>query len=321
MIYHGFEENKHILDGCRLFLVCRGSFDKLEISEYIKSLEPVRFSDFTPNPKLEEAMAGVFAFNNSDCDTILAVGGGSPIDVAKCIKYYSQSDAPIIAIPTTSGTGSESTHFAVIYENGTKKSVAAPKLLPDAAILEPSTLRNVPEYTRKATMLDALCHAIESYWAKKSTSESRVYSEKAIATALKYKDLYLINDNEGNAGMMEAANLAGQAINITTTTAAHAMCYKITSMYGFQHGHAAAICLPEVWKHIDDAAGGNAVPGITRAEFIDLIEDLGMEHPVSDNIEEDVDIMADSVNVERLSNSPVPFNRDQLAAMYTNILA
>lgn len=314
MILHGFEENKEILKGRRIFLVCRGSFDRLDLAPYINALDPVRFSGFTPNPKMEEVMDGVEVFKASGCDTILAVGGGSPIDVAKCIKKYSESDAPIIAIPTTSGTGSEATHFAVVYENGNKLSVAAPDLLPDIVILEPATLKNVPEYTRKATMLDALCHAIESHWAKKATPESKGYAEKAIELILKYKDAYLANEEEGNKGMMEAANLAGQAINISTTTAAHAMCYKITSMYGFQHGHAAAICLPEVWKYIDDNSG------ITREEFVGIITDLGMEYPVSSDPEADIEILADSVNLQRLSNNPVMFDRDQLVAMYRNII-
>lgn len=314
MILRGFEENKEVLKGRRLFLVCRSSYDKLDIAPYINELDPVRFSGFTPNPKMEEVMDGVEAFKNSGCDTILAVGGGSAIDVAKCIKKYSEADAPIIAIPTTSGTGSESTHFAVVYENGNKLSVAAPELLPDIAILEPGTLKNVPDYTRKATMLDALCHAIESHWAKKATPESRDYAEKAIALVLKHKDAYLADDEEGNIGMMEAANLAGQAINISTTTAAHAMCYKITSMYGFQHGHAAAICLPEVWKYIDDNAG------ISREEFIDFIADLKMEYPVSDDPEADIEILADSVNLQRLSNNPVMFDREQLISMYRKII-
>lgn len=314
MIYRGFEENKGLLEGKKLFLVCRGSFDRLELADFIKSLDPVRFSGFTPNPKMEEVMEGVKAFEESGCDTILAVGGGSPIDVAKCIKHYSGSDAPLIAIPTTSGTGSESTHFAVVYENGNKLSVAAPELLPDTVILEPATLKNVTEYTRKATMLDALCHAIESHWAKKATDESRAYAEEAIKLILRGKEAYLANEDSGNAVMMDAANLAGQAINISTTTAAHAMCYKITSMYGFQHGHAAAICLPEVWKHID------AAPGITREEFAALIEELGMEYPVSEDAAGDIEILADSVNVQRLSNNPVPFSREQLAEMYGNII-
>jgi alcohol dehydrogenase class IV len=314
LIYKGFESNRAILEGRKLFLVCGGSFDRLDIAGYIKSLDPVRFSDFTPNPKMEEAMKGVEKFKASGCDTILAVGGGSPIDVAKCIKHYSEADVPIIAIPTTSGTGSESTHFAVIYENGKKLSVAAPELLPEIVILEPSTLKNVPEYTRKATMLDALCHSIESYWAKKATQESREFSLEAIRLIKEGKDAYLANEDRGNAVMMEAANLAGQAINITTTTAAHAMCYKITSLYGFQHGHAAAVCLPEVWKYID------AAPGITREEFIALFDELDLDYPASDDLERDIEVLADSVNVQRLSNSPVPFDREQLAAMYRNII-
>ena len=314
MIYWNFDENKELLKGRKLFLVCRGSFDRLNMSEYIKSLDPVRFSGFTPNPKMEEVMDGVEVFKTSGCDTILAVGGGSPIDVAKCIKHYSEADVPLIAIPTTSGTGSESTHFAVVYENGKKMSVAAPELLPDIVILEPETLKNVPEYTRKATMLDALCHAVESHWAKKATPESKAFAEKAIELVKEHKDAYLANEDAGNAGMMEAANLAGQAINITTTTAAHAMCYKITSKYGFQHGHAAAICLPEVWKYIEDDSG------ITRDEFIQLITELGMEYPVSSTPEEDIAELAASVNLQRLSNSPVAFDADQLSDMYRNII-
>ena len=314
MIYRGFEKNKGLLEGRKTFLVCRDSFDKLEIANFIESLNPIRFGAFTPNPKMEEVLDGVEAFKVSNCDTILAVGGGSSIDVAKCIKYYSNSNVPIIAIPTTAGTGSEATHFAVVYESGNKLSVAAPNLLPDKVILEPTTLRNVPEYTRKATMLDALCHAIESHWSKKATVESKHIAEKAIHLIKQYKDSYLANEDGGNAGMMEAANLSGQAINITTTTAAHAMCYKITSMYGFQHGHAAAICLPEVWAYIDDDAG------ITRDEFISLIKDLGMEYPVSKSAQADIEMLADSVNLQRLSNNPVPFSKKQLTEMYYNIV-
>jgi alcohol dehydrogenase class IV len=203
----------------------------------------------------------------------------------------------------------------VVYENGNKLSVAGQELLPEIVILDPGTLKNVPEYTRKATMLDALCHSIESHWAKKATDESREYAEKAIALIKEYKDAYLANEDDGNRGMMEAANLAGQAINISTTTAGHAMCYKITSMYGFQHGHAAAICLPEVWKHITDEGSG-----ITRDEFVELITELGMEYPVSETKAEDIEKLADSVNLQRLSNNPVMFDRDQLIEMYGNIV-
>ena len=263
---------------------------------------------------MEEVTEGVTAFSQSGCDTILAVGGGSAIDVAKCIKYYSRADIPIIAIPTTAGTGSESTHFAVVYADGEKQSVASPELLPDIVILEPSVLKSVPDYTRKATMLDAVCHAVESHWAKKATAESRLLSEEALRLIIKCKDQYLANEDRGNAWMLKAANLAGQAINISTTTAAHAMCYKITSMYGFQHGHAAAVCLPEVWKYINDDCG------LSRDTYISWLSEMDMKHPASNDYEKDIEILTKSVNLQRLSNSPVAFGENQLRSMYRNIV-
>ena len=237
------------------------------------------------------------------------------MDVAKSIKYYSKSNAEIIAIPTTSGTGSESTHFAVIYRDGVKQSVADLSLLPDIVILEPSTLKNVPEYTRKATMLDALCHAIESYWAKKATEESKAIAVSAISQVLANKESYLANEISGNAGMLKAANLAGQAINLTTTTAGHAMCYKITSLFGFAHGHAAALCLPEVWK-----INKTEIPGITLDEFIELFEGLNLDYPVSETREKDLDVLVESVNPQRLGNNPVALDKDTIRQIYERII-
>jgi len=315
LILEGFEKNKEVLYDKKLFLVCGKSFDKLAFADEVKKLNPVRFGNFRPNPLYEEVMDGVKIFNESECDTILAVGGGSAIDVAKSIKYYAKSSAEIIAIPTTSGTGSESTHFAVIYQDGVKQSVADQSLLPETVILEPSTLENVPEYTRKATMLDALCHAIESYWSKKSTDESKKIAVSAIKGVLEYKDSYLRNEKDGNSGMLKAANLAGQAINITTTTAGHAMCYKITSLYGFAHGHAAALCLPEVWK-----VNKTEIPGITLDEFVELFKGLDLASPISEKREADLDVLVDSVNPQRLGNNPIALDKDTIRKMYERII-
>lgn len=315
MILEGFEKNKEVLFNKKLFLVCGKSFDKLAFADEVKKMNPVRFGNFRPNPLYEEVMDGVENFNESGCDTILAVGGGSAIDVAKSIKYYAKSSAEIIAIPTTSGTGSESTHFAVIYKDGVKQSVADQSLLPETVILDPSTLENVPDYTRKATMLDALCHAIESYWSKKSTDKSKNIAVSAIKGVLQYKDSYLRNEKDGNAGMLKAANLAGQAINMTTTTAGHAMCYKITSLYGFAHGHAAALCLPEVWK-----VNKTEIPGVTLDEFVELFKGLNLASPVSEKREADLDVLVDSVNPQRLENNPIALDKDTIRKMYERII-
>lgn len=315
MIFNGFEENKSILDDRQIFLVCGNSFDGLEIADHIKGLTAHRFGDFRPNPLFEEVMDGVGQFDKTDCDTILAVGGGSAMDVAKAIKYYCKSDPEIIAIPTTAGTGAESTHFAVIYKDGEKTSLDDASILPESVILEPSVLASVAEYTRKVTMLDALCHSIESYWSKKATEESKAIATKAIKEILENKDLYLSNTYEGNKKMLVAANLAGQAINITTTTAAHAMSYKLTSLYGIAHGHAVALCLPEVWK-----INKSQIPGITNDDFYRLLEELRLGYPVSDNRDNDIEVLTKSVNIERLKNNPSEIDCNTIRNIYERIV-
>jgi alcohol dehydrogenase class IV len=263
----------------------------------------------------EDVINGTKKFIESGCDTILAIGGGSAIDIAKAIKYFSKSSSDIIAIPTTAGTGSESTHFAVIYKDGVKQSLADNSLLPSYVILEPSAISSVPEYIRKATMMDALCHAIESYWAKKATDESRDVSRRAIHEILINKESYLLNEYNGNQGMLRAANLAGQAINITTTTAAHAMSYKITSLYGFAHGHAVAICMPEVWR-----INAMEIPEITLNEYEEILASLKLEYPVSNNWKADIDILSSSVNLDRLKNNPVDLNKYEIIKIYERII-
>ena len=116
--------------------------------------------------------------------------------------------------------------------------------------MDASALKTLPIYQKKSTMMDALCHSIESYWSVNSTEESNKYSKQAIQTILENKDAYLANKDLGNANMLKAAYLAGKAINITQTTAGHAMSYKLTSLYGIAHGHAVAICISKLWEYM-----------------------------------------------------------------------
>ena len=242
----------------KILLVCSNSIKNLSIWKYFLTLkdrvgiEVVVFHDFTPNPKYEEVVDGVKVFNENICDTIVAVGGGSAIDVAKCIKLFSNMDSKgnylkqqispngikLIAIPTTAGTGSESTRYAVIYYNGEKQSVTHDSCIPSAVVFNPYFLFSLPDYQKKATMLDALCHATESFWSVNSTKESIEFATQAITIILANYKGYFINEIQACKQMLMAANLAGKAINITQTTAGHAMSYKLTSLYGIAHGHA-----------------------------------------------------------------------------------
>ena len=310
-----------ILKGKKPLLVCDGAFDSFGMA---LPFEFVRFSGFKSNPLYEDALAGVDVLEKNECDFILAIGGGSSIDTAKGVKYYSNAGVPIMAVPTTSGTGSEATHFAAIYNDGEKTSIADESLMPDYVILQPDALKTLPDYQKKCTMLDALCQAIESWWSKKVTPESIEYSRKAIDLILANMESYLANDGGGNKNMLTASNLAGKAINITTTTAPHAMSYKLTTLYGLPHGHAVAICLPKVWRHMGGydyiaQALGKRDCEEAVAWFEMLLKSMDISPP--DNASAgDLEILSNSVNAQRLGNNPALLDKDAIKSLYKEIL-
>lgn len=356
--------------GCRkLFLVIDSSYPFLNIKDAIEALpveEKVKFSDFTPNPLYEQVCNGIELLKQTQCDTILAVGGGSAIDVAKCIKLailakegnaaiipplVSQrlpidgAKIPFIAIPTTAGTGSESTHNAVMYYEGAKQTVTNDGVLPDYAVLEPSVLKTLPLYQKKCTMMDALCQGIESWWSVNSTEESYEYSRMTIELIMANWRKYIFeNDEEAAKQIMLAANYGGRAINITQTTAAHAMSYKITSLYGLPHGHAVAVCLPVIWKYmlgnidkcIDERGHdylnsifsmiANAMVCNTPVEaiavFEDIMKELELQCPVTAKSRwtSDIEVLSCSVNPVRLKNNPVKLDSFTIGHLYNVII-
>lgn len=343
----------------RFLLVCDNSYSYLSIKDEIESvnIQYIRFSDFTSNPLYEDVCKGVTLFNTKSCDAIVAIGGGSTIDVAKCIKLYSKMDVsinylkqdcfdskvPLIAIPTTAGTGSESTRYAVIYYEGEKQSVMHESIMPNYAILDPRVLKTLPIYQKKCTMLDALCQGIESWWSVNSTDESKGYSRQAISLIIANWEGFIEKSTDNAAEqIMLAANYAGRAINITQTTAVHAMSYKLTSMYHLPHGHAVAICLPHVWRymnaHLDkciDPRGQKYLAGVFEdisiqmgcinvqkaVELIEqLIAKLEIQNPKEQNSDK-IDILVTSVNSVRLKNNPVKLDEDALRILYSHIVA
>lgn len=357
------ELDKYLIT-CRvknILLVCGQSIKELEINEFFSKMQlrlginVTQFSDFTPNPNYSSVVKGINELHTNNCDCIIAVGGGSAIDVAKSIKAFCNmdvsknylhqniinNDIKLIAIPTTAGTGSEATHFAVIYYNGEKQSIAHESCLPEAVVLDPRLLNTLPLYQRKVTMLDALCHSIESFWAIKSTEESKVYSKQAIELILYYMESYLANDFGGNEKMLLASHIAGKAINITTTTAGHAMAYKLSSMYGIPHGHAVALALNEVWPYmlehmelcvdvrgiayleqtlceLSRMLGGSDIndgpiifKGILAALEIKLLEAKSKN---------DIGILTKAVNPHRLKNNPIAFSDLDLQNLYESML-
>lgn len=355
--------------GCkRLFLVVDSSYPFLNIKDAIEALpvmEMVTFSNFTPNPLYEQVCEGVEMLKASQCEAILAVGGGSAIDVAKCIKLAvlaKEGNAAIIpplvsqrlpidgnkilfvAIPTTAGTGSESTHNAVMYYEGSKQTVTNDGILPDYAILEPTVLKTLPLYQKKCTMMDALCQGIESWWSVNSTDESKEYSKAAVELIMAHWRQYIFdNDDDAAKVIMLAANYGGRAINIAQTTAAHAMSYKITSLYNLPHGHAVALCLPEIWDYMIghtnnciDIRGeryvrdvfesiSRSVGASSTEEAIRIIRnmmaEMGLGFPSFVNdAEAELELLCKSVNPIRLKNNPIRLDYNSIYSFYYRIV-
>ena len=359
-IMHGLGHLQDALSQSKkVLLVCDSSFPFLNIKNDIEGMGVpyVVFDQFTPNPLYEDVCKGVDLFQITKCDTILAVGGGSSMDVAKCIKLYCQMDkdrlyldqeckdtgVKLIAIPTTAGTGSESTRYAVIYHDGKKQSVTHESIIPNVAILEPKVLKTLPLYQKKCTMLDALCQGIESWWSVNSTDESKILSKESVETIINWWREYIFDNTQEAAGhIMQAANLAGQAICITQTTAAHAFSYKITSLYKFPHGHAVAICLPEIWEYminnIDrcvDVRGREYLSGIFHdiskaigcdtplaaiREIRQILLEMEMNNPLSEHFPTDISILTSSVNPLRLKNNPIELDEEAIKSLYKLII-
>jgi len=316
-----------------------------------KILQPYhvhRFYKFEVNPKLTHVQQGLTLFRERKYDVIIAVGGGSVLDMGKLINIFAaqedspaeivkgrkdirQRGIPLIAIPTTSGSGSEATNFAVIYLGKTKYSIAHPYLLPQLAIVDPNLTHSMPSRVTAVTGMDALAQAIESFWCIHSTQQSQTYAEQAIK---------LIRDNlytavhkpsvESRSAMCKAAHLAGCAINITKTTAPHALSYTVTSQFGVPHGHAVGLTLGEFLvynsqvmdKDAADIRGAcytrsiiqklnkllqvpNAVAG--RDRISSLMQSIGLQTHLTDlGIEKvsDHKTIIENVNLARMKNNP-----------------
>jgi len=294
---------------------------------------------------------------------LLAVGGGVVLDTAKLISVLSANDIapldliqqrspltrsgpPVLAVPTTAGTGSEATHFAVVYVDKTKFSVAHESMLPRWAVIDPQLTHSAPPDLTAATGLDALSQAIESLWSASSTPESADDARAAVQLA---------RDNLWRAvrspsrdvrfAMSKASYLAGRAINVTRTTAPHALSYAMTAHFGVPHGHAVALTVGEMLVYNGDVSHGDvndrrgpahvrgAVTEIchllgcedaraARVKLSELIASLGLSTRLRDvgiRTAEQRQFIVDQANLQRLTNNPRQLTSPQLVDLLGSI--
>lgn len=333
------------------------------IEQAVADRKIVPFSTFSPNPDWPDILTAVEAFRKTPCDLIMAVGGGSSIDIAKLVSLFSLQNSPLetllrgaeepdqpilplMAIPTTAGSGSEATHFAVAYQRGEKHSVAHEQILPRYCVVDPALTDNLPPLWTACSGLDAFCQAVESMWAVGSNEESIAYSRKAIVLAINHLTAAtLTSSQEARNGMSEAAHLSGKAINISRTTASHALSYKMTSDLGVPHGHAVAITLGAVMAHnyalseedcmdprgceyvrtrireilhllgaVDIADGQKKISALIKSVGLATsLAAIGVTSP------DDLNGIAEGVNTERLGNNPRSFTRESILSMLRDL--
>ena len=315
------------------------------------------------NPTIDNVEAALALYNESGAQGIIAFGGGSPMDCAKGvgarvarpkksipkmkgILKVGKKMPPFFAIPTTSGTGSETTLAAVITdttnpEHHLKYAIQDFPLIPHYAVLDPSLTAGLPQKVTSTTGMDALCHAIEAYIGNSNTKETRQKAEEAIKLIFTYlKRAYDDGkDMEARKNMQTAAFDAGVAFTRAYVGNVHAMGHAMGAKYNTPHGLAMAVILPhmldfygeKIYKKLAKLADVVGITGADEAEkakaFIKAVKDMNAYMQIPENFggiikKEDAVDMSEAAYKEANPLYPVPvmMGKEDFVKMYLEVL-
>ncbi len=256
-------------------LVRVGIVGRVESTLAASNLAVSVYSGVEPDPVFDQVEAGLALYDADGCDAILAVGGGSSIDAAKVIAAMAtnrgplaqlegsmkvrEATAPLYALPTTAGTGSEVTLAAVVSDpqSHAKKFFVDPKLLPRMAALDPTLMTGLPPKITAATGMDALTHAVESTLSRMSNPQTEAWASDAVRLIFEHLPtaVHRGDDLAARKAMALASYYAGLAFTRTSVGYVHAIAHTFGAFYGTPHGLANAIALPHVLEASKEKAG------------------------------------------------------------------
>lgn len=291
-------------------MVRLGNCKKVEVILEELAIEYEIFSDITGEPNDVMIEEGLKAYKSSKCDFIIGLGGGSPLDAMKAIgalvehnegiasymgKVIDVKMPPMIAIPTTAGTGSEATQFTIITDSkkDIKMLLKGKCLMPTTAIIDPQFTMTAPPKVTVATGLDALCHAVEAYTSRKAQVMTDTFAKSAVKRIFKYLPICFKegSNEEARVQMSVAALEAGVAFNNASVTIIHGMSRPIGALFHVAHGISNAMlmkaCLEFALSGAYDRFGdlGRLIGAATEEDsdekaaekFLDAVEALTKE--------------------------------------------
>ncbi len=308
------------------------------------------YGEVSPNPDVTEVDACANEIRKKQYDFLIALGGGSALDCAKaagsiCMvdesirayhgtgKAMPQDHLPLIAVPTTAGTGSEVTCVSVLtdHANGKKSPIVSNGFYPKAAIIDPELTYSMPPKVTASTGIDVLCHAMEGFWSKGHQPICDALALHASKLVFAYLKRAYENGTDAVARekMAEASVIAGMAFTLPKTTASHACSFPLTNLLHIPHGEACGLTL-DYFARINAKAEDGRLEGFAQElGFVDveqmadaiyqLKQQLGLRCDLKD-LQLDDDMIGELVRISRhpnLYNNPVDITDEMLLEMYT----